>query len=82
MKCPECGQELVCGCAACLVNFPAKENKAHMLFTPDGNCEKCPNCGYTDSCDGWLDIELDQLKAEGKWPIIIKNESTLSKENK
>jgi len=69
MKCPKCGQELVCGCSACLVHFPAKENEKAMGFLPDGECQACPTCGFTQHADGWLDTKIAQLRAEGKWPL-------------
>jgi hypothetical protein len=69
MNCPQCNQKLVCGCSACLVNFPAKENEKAMGFLPDGECQACPNCGFTLHADGWLDVEIKQLKEQGIWPL-------------
>jgi hypothetical protein len=82
MKCPQCGKSLVCGCSACKVNFPATNGEVYLEFLLDGECEKCTNCGYTLHADGWLDVGLNELKAEGKWPILVKDEFTFSKENK
>ena len=73
MKCPMCNQELVCGCSACLINFPAKENEKHMLISYTEDTETCPSCSFTQSVDGWADIEIAQLRAEGKWPLHKEN---------
>jgi hypothetical protein len=69
MKCPICGQKLVCGCSNCVINFPAKEDEKYMTSLSDGYLNQCSNCGFTQSIDKWEDDSIKQLKEEGLWPL-------------
>jgi hypothetical protein len=55
--CPKCKQNLRCGCKACIKNNGKQDGQMIMK----GDIESCPNCGFTLSCDQWMDIEYDQL---------------------
>lgn len=61
MNCPRCWQPWVCGCKNC-----APDNKGRMLWkwTPDGEAEICPACGFTASADWWFDEQFFQLPSE------------------
>ena len=72
MKCPQCGQKLVCGCSACKVNFPAKEDEKTMISLSDGNSEQCSNCGLIQSIDDWEAEDIKQLREKGLWPLKEK----------
>lgn len=58
MNCPRCWQPWVCGCKSC-----APDNRGKMLWkwTPDGNHEVCPSCGFTACVDWWFDEQFFQL---------------------
>lgn len=68
MKCPICGQKLICGCESCQKHFPAKEDEKYFISV-DGYCDKCSNCGFTQSIDKWEEESIKQLKEEGLWPL-------------
>ena len=61
MNCPRCWQRWVCGCKNC-----APGNKGRMLWkwTPDGECEICPSCGFTAHADFWFEEQFLQLPSE------------------
>lgn len=40
-----------------------------MLWTKEGDTDFCPECGVLYHPDEWLDIEVNQLKAKGLWPV-------------
>ena len=69
MKCPNCNVELICGCSSCKAIHPAIIGEFYLEFLPDGECQACPNCGFTLHADGWLDVEIKQLKEQGIWPL-------------
>jgi hypothetical protein len=59
MNCPNCQNEMHCGCKNC-----AARNAGKVVSQwPDGNTMACGHCGHSGSGDYWLDVEVDQLLA-------------------
>ena len=67
MKCPKCGYPQFCPCTACKTHLINTKWKP-WVPTEDGQAAECVECGFTASHDQWLEIEIGQLEAEGKWP--------------
>lgn len=65
--CPRCGYPYYCGCSACAPRNPPKV--LTFVHTPDGEGESCGNCGFTASCDWWLDYEVACLRQVTKDPF-------------
>lgn len=68
-KCPKCGYPQYCGCPTCLPRLP--EGYKPEIRNPDEETLSCANCGYTQTYDGWLMIEEEQLKEQGK--AVVEN---------
>jgi len=60
LTCPNCGYPQYCGCNACAPRIPAGFNPQKVCS--DGEGYICANCGFTASCDQWLDIEVQQVR--------------------
>ena len=61
MECPKCGVELHCPCISCRKNNKDKV-KWIWLEGKYTDCIKCPQCGFTQHCDYWQDIEYSARK--------------------
>lgn len=65
MKCPDCKIELWCGNRCCLErslrNIKFSKNKSLIFYSSDEE-QTCANCGLTNHCDWWLDVEIKQHK--------------------
>lgn len=59
LRCPRCGYPIYCGCKAC--SPKRKHGELPMISREDIDGEQCPICGFAQSMDGWLDIELKQF---------------------
>jgi len=59
MKCPKCNYEMRCPCPACIDKVPLGFKP--WIWTPDGNCVKCANCGYTEHVDTWSELEIIEI---------------------
>lgn len=62
MVCPNCKNEMHCGCESCK---PANEAKGLIVDIHDQpDSYACGNCGLRKSYDAWLDEEGRQLEAK------------------
>ena len=60
LTCPNCGKPQYCPCPSC-----RERHKQKIVWkwvtTPDGPIA-CGHCGYTMSCDAWMDEEWKQYQ--------------------
>lgn len=48
--CPKCGEDLACPCNSCA---DMDRDVTKWQWTRDGNCCRCPICGFTAHADYW-----------------------------
>jgi hypothetical protein len=60
MLCPKCDAEQHCPCKNCA---PRNKGRVTWVVHSDGECASCGHCGFSESYDGWMDIESDQHTA-------------------
>ena len=63
MNCPECKTEVnvVCSNQNCNCRRGVSE-KNMLIWTEDGNHQKCPSCGIIKGCGFWEDLSYQDYK--------------------
>jgi len=68
MKCPECKNELRCGCKSCRRNHG--DLPGMMKWHDCGEIEECPFCGLAAHSDFWLDQEYIAIKEKEENNVV------------
>lgn len=69
LKCPTCNNEQYCPCKNCAAKNAGKVTWKYI--DPEIPIIACGHCGLQKTADEWDDIQYEQMKAEGKWPVHI-----------
>lgn len=56
--CPNCGQEMRCGCENCLKYNRGRTKKNSTQVDYQRDTESCTRCGFTQHIDWWFDLSM------------------------
>jgi hypothetical protein len=66
MSCPNCSGIQHCPCKNC---HSRNQYKITWIWVDGNGLHKCGYCGLTMPAWEWEDLEVEQLRKEGRWPV-------------
>lgn len=66
-RCPECNENLACGCSSC--DGRERGKMREIWNTEFEDFVKCPKCGYQNVIDYWADFEFFLATSGSMYPL-------------